>query len=388
MSDNKEIIKSLLDKKLKEPNQTLKKQYTEALVGLMAVEGYSDTVDEYLYKGFKFCRAKPLFCYITNSTDRSDALARFFNGKHYKEKHGNRSRLLMHLLTLFLNESSPDYRSLISIMQNFPAAFMNKDGNVIGDAGSTLKTCMLDDLTTTDFPPIQLLIDAGLSEKDAASFTDLFIKILDMYKPQTVDQEKKCELIRSWLRRDTADNSAAQETHLSATSPASNADDAQAVIEKLQESLRTKKSELSRLQQSIQTKDSELKKSEELLRTLRYMIESNNKELEEMKHRIDLLSEEKAKITEELSVSKKLCSDLERDLQSAVERARTAEIFSKDDVQKTKESLTRLASKLKIEYHDYMDAVDMEMNADLGENMRIQLKNVFDVLIKFGLDLN
>lgn len=387
MSDNKEIIQTLLEKKTKEPSQTQKKQYVDALSNLMIVEGYSDIVDEYLFRGYRFCRAKPLYDYIINSPDRTDALAIFFNGKNFKHADQNRARILLNLLALFLNERQyPDYRSLIEIIKKFPTAFKNKKGKVAGNAD--LNTCMLEDLNTTDLPPMSLLIDAGLSEKDAASFTDLFIKILDIYKPQTIDQEKKCALIRSWLRGDTADNSAAQETHLSATSPASNADDSQAVIEKLQESLRTKESELSRLQQSIQTKDRELKRSEELLRTLRYMIKSNNKELEEMKHRIDLLSDENAKITEDLSVSKKQCSDLERDLQSAVERARTAEIFSKDDVQKTKESLARLSSKLKIEYKDYMDAVDMEMNTDLGENMRIQLKNVFDILIKFGLDLH
>ena len=36
---------------------------------------------------------------------------------------------------------------------------------------------------------------------------------------------------------------------------------------------------------------------------------------------------------------------------------------------------------------DFRDALDLDMTVDLGENMRDQLSNVFDILISNGIDL-
>jgi len=51
------------------------------------------------------------------------------------------------------------------------------------------------------------------------------------------------------------------------------------------------------------------------------------------------------------------------------------------------EELNLIASRLKVEYLDFLSAVNMEMTLDLGENMRNQLNSVFKILIKNGIDL-
>ena len=45
----------------------------------------------------------------------------------------------------------------------------------------------------------------------------------------------------------------------------------------------------------------------------------------------------------------------------------------------------RIKHQLEVEYRDFLDAKDMEMTIDLGENMRIQLEAIFRVLKKNGL---
>lgn len=45
----------------------------------------------------------------------------------------------------------------------------------------------------------------------------------------------------------------------------------------------------------------------------------------------------------------------------------------------------RLANELRLEYLDYMNAKDEKMTIDLGENMRLQLSNIFEILKKSGL---
>lgn len=52
------------------------------------------------------------------------------------------------------------------------------------------------------------------------------------------------------------------------------------------------------------------------------------------------------------------------------------------------EQLNIIASKLSIEYKDFVDALEMEMTIELGENMREQLRTVFNILEKQGIKFN
>ena len=70
------------------------------------------------------------------------------------------------------------------------------------------------------------------------------------------------------------------------------------------------------------------------------------------------------------------------------ERMKMMEALSRDRAKQSDEAIHRLSSKLKVEYRDFMDAIDIPMDSDLGENMREQLKNVFSVLIKAGITMS
>lgn len=48
----------------------------------------------------------------------------------------------------------------------------------------------------------------------------------------------------------------------------------------------------------------------------------------------------------------------------------------------------KIKSRLQIEYTDFMDAVDIPMTVELGENMREQLKNIFRALERLGINFN
>lgn len=53
-----------------------------------------------------------------------------------------------------------------------------------------------------------------------------------------------------------------------------------------------------------------------------------------------------------------------------------------------KDTLTRIAKSLKIEYEDFESAKDMEMSVNLGENLREQIKNIFKILSQYGINVN
>ena len=75
---------------------------------------------------------------------------------------------------------------------------------------------------------------------------------------------------------------------------------------------------------------------------------------------------------------------VEKDAEIA-DRIKLVDVISRDRNKQAEESLQRLASKIKVEYLDFMDARDIPMNCDLGENLRLQLQNIFEILEKGGM---
>lgn len=69
------------------------------------------------------------------------------------------------------------------------------------------------------------------------------------------------------------------------------------------------------------------------------------------------------------------------------ERVKMADVLSRDRSKQADETLQRLASKIRVEYRDFVDALDVPMSCDLGENLRLQLQSIFDILEKGGMKI-
>lgn len=67
------------------------------------------------------------------------------------------------------------------------------------------------------------------------------------------------------------------------------------------------------------------------------------------------------------------------------ERKTMAEVLSRDRAKQADELVQKMASRIRVEYQDFQDALGMEMTCDLGENLRLQLESVFDILEKGGM---
>ena len=65
-----------------------------------------------------------------------------------------------------------------------------------------------------------------------------------------------------------------------------------------------------------------------------------------------------------------------------------ANLIRMDAEAQQREKLSRLGRALSVEYRDFMSAIDDPMTIDLGENMRLQLKEVFRILEKHGIKLS
>lgn len=99
----------------------------------------------------------------------------------------------------------------------------------------------------------------------------------------------------------------------------------------------------------------------------------------------EIIEKLKADLAEERNRALGLSAALERERENQAEQNKLVEVMKTELQKKPAEFLNNLRSKLRIEYLDFQDAVDMEMSIDLGENMREQLRSVFNICIKAGM---
>lgn len=398
MDNYAEVLKYLIElkKTKKEPNKLERDQFTEAWTALLRNEGYSALAEEYLYRGFTYCGAVPLKNYIKNNDDRVAALNAVFAGKMYGENCANTVPVLFHLLTLFLNDKNTDNALISLLIRRIPSALKNKEGKIYGQADRALKKYILDDLHTDILPPFGELIDNGLNAIFVKEFVVAFDAIIADMKSDGFSKKctKNIKLLQEWM------HPAIEESpELKNTEPSENADDANTlekseVIAIVSEPLEKHLLEL-KLKETCKQLDAisaELRSQKLLVSGLKQQLSDASGE----KNRLNelLLSNEKkiTTLSAELFSAKtavekqeKRIAQMEQEIQ---ERMKLTEALSRDRAKQSDEAFNRLASRLRIEYRDFMDAVDIPMNRDLGENMREQLKNVFDILIKAGIAIN
>ena len=83
----------------------------------------------------------------------------------------------------------------------------------------------------------------------------------------------------------------------------------------------------------------------------------------------------------------KLSAELQRVESYAKNQASLVAMLDGDQSRKSEALLNKIASKLKTDYEDYQDAIEMEMDSELGANMRFQLGEVFNILKSIGVPL-
>lgn len=128
----------------------------------------------------------------------------------------------------------------------------------------------------------------------------------------------------------------------------------QAIVDKLDKKIHELQSECTNLKVAEKILYSKLQEKEQQMHSLHEEIES-------------------------LIISKK---DIENKMISLCEFNET---ISRDRARAPEEFTNRIASTLRTEYKDYIEAETIQMNTELGENMRIQLRSIFDILEQFGI---
>lgn len=397
----------------KEPTRAEKMEFQISWTSLVKEYGYAGKAEQFLYDGFSFCGAEPFYLFLKQTSDKNDVLKQMFDGKHYGKDCNVTFRLITHLFALMLNDEAPS-NLLAPIIKHFPAACRNKEGKRLGTAVKTLEKYLLNVLSpTVELKPLaEMNLDLGMSNSFMGVFSSLIgeLKQNDSLKELAVSNIAKIE---KWAR-DYLETTGAVDTHSGSVQTdiqeSSNAvlgeqsveDEgnpdfsnhekettvdldslqellihAQAMVDLISKENVEQKQRIRELETKDQDHSLRFAEASKKLETQETLISELNKKKDELENQYLALQH---KLDEKENLLK------EKDAEIA-ERIKMTEVLSRDRLRQADESLQRIASKIKVEYRDFMDAMDIPMTVDLGENLRLQLMSIFKILEKGGIKI-
>ncbi len=436
------LLKIKSEKKKKEPSKIERDQFCAAWVRLAAGEGYSERAERYLYNGVSYCGAKPFKEYIDQLENKEQGLQSFFAGKMYGTNAETTFRLLAHLFALVLNDKKSRYLVSVIIMR-FPHACFNKDKKRLGNIESILlkyffaeldpnvcfvpladigvkKPVFIVDFISAMEVAFEKIDSNGLSKSKIANMEKVKQWIEEYRQPKAAEKSPQtvpsCEKVYADSTSNLVDGvisampvpavvppvDPAPEVRSPATEkqpqvPGEPAGIAPVTVEDTSAGAATYLIDLltkaSRAATIVKTEGVQQKiKIDALTQALRDEQEKTHQATQQIADQQATIAELRKKLASaegdifvlRQDVAQRDAVIAEKDAEIA-ERVKMAEVLSRDRSKQADESLQRLASKIRVEYRDFVDALDVPMSCDLGENLRLQLQSIFDILEKGGM---
>lgn len=420
-----EILDSLLkvkkEKKKKEPTIKEKEAFRSAWLSLVADTGLTGRTEQFLYEGFVFCGAEPFYAYLIQTEDQNATLAALFSGKYYGIDSNVSFRLAAHLLALMLNNNAP--RNILApIIKRLPGACVNKDKKRLGTAEKTLEKYFLAELR----PDAELcpLADIGTKPVFIKEFVTLVSSIMDGIENAGSAKGvvvKNITKIRKWLTDYDISQSVSADTKTDPAIPASTtvatekakmvsvADTPQeekvqapkvivtqpeeevpsdmiaylaALLGKAAKATSVVKTESTQQKAKIDALTQALEGEQEKLQRANQQIADQQATISDLRKKLAAVKGNVLVLKQDVAQRDAVIAEKNAEI---AERVKMAEVLSRDRSKQADESLQRLASKIRVEYRDFVDALDVPMSCDLGENLRLQLQSIFDILEKGGI---
>ena len=417
------LMKAKKEKKKKEPTIKEKEAFRSAWLSLVADTGLAGRAEQFLYEGFAFCGAEPFYAYLIQTEDQNATLATMFSGKYYGIDSNVSFRLVTHLLALMLNNNAPG-NILAPIIKRLPGACVNKDKKRLGTAEKTLEKYFLTELR----PDAELcsLADIGTKPVFINEFVALVSSIMDGIENAGSTKGvvvKNFAKIRKWFadydisQSVSADTKTDQVIHEATKITEEKANTISVADNSQEEKVQTPRVVVAQPEEKVPSdmiayltellgkaaKVTTVVKAESTQQ--RVKIDALTQTLETEQNKLHGTNQQIADLQDTITELRKKLSAAEGDifaLRQAVaqrdatiaekdaeiaERVKMAEVLSRDRNKQADELLQKLASKIRIEYRDFVDALDVPMSCDLGENLRLQIQSIFDILEKGGMKI-
>ena len=417
------LMKAKKEKKKKEPTIKEKEAFRSAWLSLVADTGLAGRAEQFLYEGFAFCGAEPFYAYLIQTEDQNATLATMFSGKYYGIDSNVSFRLVTHLLALMLNNNAPG-NILAHIIKRLPGSCVNKDKKRLGTAEKTLEKYFLAELR----PDAELcpLADIGTKPVFINEFVALVSSIMDGIENAGSTKGvvvKNIAKIRKWFADYDISQSVSADTKTDQVIPeATKNTEEKARTISVADNSQEKKVQIPRVvvaqpEEKVPSdmiayltellgkaaKVTTVVKAESTqqrvkIDALTQALEGEQNKLQGANQQISDLQDTITELRKKLSategdilalrqaVAQRDAAIAERDAEIA-ERVKMAEVLSRDRNKQADELLQKLASKIRIEYRDFVDALDVPMSCDLGENLRLQIQSIFDILEKGGMKI-
>lgn len=410
-----EVIEKLLQIKRKsEASKAKKNEFLNEWLSYVSEQGFNDKAEEFLYDGFSFLGMVPFITYLSKTNDKQETVYQLLSGKYFYKNNSITFKVMLHLLALLI-EKLPDEKTLMMmVIRRIPELSNNKEGKPLSDMSKSVDKFFINILSPeTEFPNLNSL---GLRPKNIESFRNMMMDAL--HTLQTEEHSSPEELtimanIEKWL---SEDNKLAEATDKSEVNPETSQDSIDMVHADMSNNTSIQSIDHPNISFSINSKSftwrdglsitaNAIKQLEKELIQLQLNNEnllSENTKLKTERDNVrralnrehECCEQQRVEIrslSEDISLLRQQIAHLEIKViekdKEIEERSKLADMLSRDRTKQSEEVLKRLAAKLRVEYLDFLDAETLPMNADLGENMRLQLKSVFDILKKNGISI-
>lgn len=413
-NDSREVLNSLIEKKKsgKDPNQNDSSMFLKAWLSLALQEGFTEELERYLYDGFIYSGIYPFKEYLVKADEdtRDKLLSELYNGKMYGQNTDITFKVLIHLSAACINDERISRKHVRELLMRLPKFASNKEGRPLGTAPRNVVKYFFGVINpNVDFDLSELQLDANteaqikyilrnatefgrgqqLTSKEAAGLATA-IEWFDL-NPKTpavlgdAINSNSTETVPDTNAGNVSDKSGATPPSRELEQKVNKGDVAKNPDNYAPEGANPLLRQISRqLEQLVTINKVQQDRFDLQLSSLREQVRelvAENSSLKDtnMKYLQERLNLERTvdQLQAEVADKDVIIAEM-REMQS---------VISRDEENKSGEAMKRLAAKLQLDYQDFCDAQDVPMTIGLGENMRLQLQSVFDILINSGIGL-
>lgn len=408
-------------------NQTEKEDYLNNWLELATEEGFSEKVEEYFYKGFFYTGAASLKTFMDKSNNPNTVFIAFVKGKQFKSNREITFKILMNLLALYLKSDNSDKEIVHGIAMRLPEMSRNKENRLLGSANTIFIRFFVDELVDkTDFMPRdEVFGTTGYANKILASFEEIFATI-DL-KSLNDKQKNTLFKIEKWINPEKNTSNAVESVTTGVVEPKEDSNGEQASRKTIEEKHPTI-ADTTKANLAISNNTTEMP-SETLIRLTKEMtvaanamhlecdeykrqIKALEKQLSDQKNQNADLEKDNKHLNDEISKLLERCTNLtEKNQEYSAEIANLKDevvkqkeeidqknheitdgqaligVLDKDRSKQSEEFMSKLSRELRFNYEQYSDTDFTNVTPELGQFALDQLKEVFDILAKNGLEL-
>lgn len=413
---DQEIMNQLLANKDKyKASNKSRETFEKEWLAYVNENGVDETAIKYLFTGFEYRKFHPFTNCMKGRDDKAELIKSFFGSKEFYVNKPKSFRMALNLLAILITEFPEEYELMAFVIRRLPDISYGKDKKRHPDIGKIFGKFFISELQ----PETKLPLTESLMLRPAmlGMFISLMNDGLDAFSAlEGVKAKEKIVVarLREWLtgsseaeaekpseKRPEAPVKTPDDAHEGnkketaeeglSEAPATDAGFPKAGVFSWKYSIKSLVNYIEGLENTIKQMQGRIDLSEEAKQRSQKEIEALKAQLVSKNADISALNEKNSELNYEMSVRGKEIARLQEALSSKeaeiADRIKLAEILSKDKSKQSDAVLQRLSSELVSYYEDFMGAQEMEITAELGEVLRDQLADVYQILKKNGIAL-